>query len=104
MSPAIASLPPFIVATVLAEIGAWLLTVLAFGALALVLAVIKNPSIVGKGQDPAGKGMAAGCTALLGFIAATAFSVIATIVVFNADPPASLAARIAAPIPAVIVA
>jgi hypothetical protein len=104
MPPAIASFRPFIVASVLAEIAAWLLTLLAFGALILVVAVIKNPNIVSKGQDPAGKGMAAGCTVFLAFIAATVFGVIATIVAFNADPPASLAARIAAPMPLGIVA
>src|SRR4051794_10944052 len=88
---------------VVAEIIVWVLALAAAGALIAAAVLMKHPYLVGKGQDPAGKGMAAGCLTLLAFTAATVLSVIATFVAFSAEPSVSAAARVAAPVPVTIV-
>lgn len=97
------TLPAMLSLAVLATSAApvWVLTCLAFVLLVLAAMVVKDPTLVSKGQDAAGKGMAVGCTMLLLVSATTVTGIIATVLAWHGELP--VITRIAAMAPLAVV-
>jgi hypothetical protein len=82
----------------------WMFTCLGLACIGLAVFVMKNPTVVmGTGQDPAGKAMAAGFTVMLLAIGTMVFGLIAVISAWRSDS-ATLVTRIAASSPLAILA
>jgi hypothetical protein len=80
----------------------WVLSCLAFVCIGLAVIVMKNPTVLGTGQDAAGKAMTVGCTMFLLTGGALVLGLIAAVLAWRNDG-VTMATRIVATTPPAIV-
>lgn len=85
-----------------AEFLVLFLTIASFAPVGLAIVILKNPNLVAKGQDAAGKGMAVGCSVILLLSLAALIAVADVIVGARSWEGLGLAWRVVSVVPAAI--